>query len=134
MYVLLIQYTETRKRFFATVVQIYCTSNIICSCEVHQKMNLILCKCKAKLASPFMLVHGVCPDQRIWLPLFSICYFHHEKDSNAQCSKNQAHTLDSIIIGHSSTSNAILVYNPRNQRHYKLDSYKVNTYHLPSSV
>ncbi len=96
--------------------------------------NMIPGKYKTKLASPFMLVHGVCPDQRTWLPLFSICYFHNEKDSNAQRSKHQAHTLDSIVIGRSPTSNAILVYNPCNQWHYKPDSYKIDTYHLPSSV
>ena len=41
-------------------------------------MNMIPDKYKNKLASPFMLVHGVCQDQRTWLPLFLICYFHHE--------------------------------------------------------
>jgi hypothetical protein len=40
-------------------------------------MNMIPGKYKTKLASPFMLVHGVRPDQRTWLPLFSMCYFHH---------------------------------------------------------
>ncbi len=33
-------------------------------------MNVIPGKYKGKLASPFMLVHGVCPDQRAWLPIF----------------------------------------------------------------
>jgi hypothetical protein len=97
-------------------------------------MNMIPGWYKNKLASPFMLVHGVRPDQRTWLPIFSLCYFHHEKDSDASCSKNQAHTLDGIIIGRSPTSNAILVYNPQNQRYYKPDSYKIDTYRLPSSV
>jgi hypothetical protein len=80
-------------------------------------MNMIPGKYCGKLALPFMLVHGVCPDQRTWLPLFSFCYFHHEKDSNASHSKNQAHTFDGIVIGQSPTSNAILIYNPRNQRY-----------------
>jgi hypothetical protein len=35
-------------------------------------MNMILGKYKSKLASPFMLIHGVCPDKRAWLPLFSL--------------------------------------------------------------
>jgi hypothetical protein len=97
-------------------------------------MNMIPGQCNNKLASPFMLVHGVRPDPRTWLPIFSLCYFHHEKDSDASRSKNWAHTLDGIIIGRSPTSNAILVYNPRNQRYYKPDSYKIDTYHLPSLV
>ncbi len=75
-------------------------------------MNMIPGCYKHKLTSPFMLAHGVCPDQRNWLPMFSLCYFHQEKDSNAQHSKTQAHTMDVIIIGRSLTSNAILVYNP----------------------
>jgi hypothetical protein len=61
-------------------------------------MNVIPGKFKEKLASPFMLVHGVRPDQQAWLPIFSLCYFHHEKDSDASRLKNQAHTLDEIII------------------------------------
>ncbi len=62
-------------------------------------MNMIPSKYTGKLASPFILVHGVRPDPRTWLPLFSLCYFHHNKDNNAPRSKNQAHTLDGIVIG-----------------------------------
>jgi hypothetical protein len=97
-------------------------------------MNMIPGCYNNKPASPFMLVHGVRPDQRTWLPIFSLCYFHHEKDSDTSRSKIQAHTLDGIIIGQSPTSNAILVYNPRNQCYYKPDSYKIDTYCLPSLV
>jgi hypothetical protein len=97
-------------------------------------MNMIPGRYKNKLASPFMLAHGVRQDQRSWLPIFSLCYFHHEKDSNAQRSKTQAHTMDGIIVGRSPTSNAILVYNPRNQRYYEPDIYKIDSYRLPSSV
>jgi hypothetical protein len=97
-------------------------------------MNMIPGKYCGKSASPFMLVHGVRPNQRTWLPLFSLCYFHHEKDSDTTHSKNQAHTLEGIVIGGSPTSNAILVYNPRNQRYYEPDSYKLDPCRLPSSV
>ena len=38
-----------------------------------------------------MLAHGTCHDNRTWLPLFSICYFHHEKDSDASRLKSQAY-------------------------------------------
>jgi hypothetical protein len=91
-------------------------------------------KYRGKLASPFMLVHGECPDPRTWLPLFSLCYFHHKKDSNASRSKSQAHTMDGIVLGRSPTSNAMLVYNPRNQRYYEPDSYRIDPYHLPFLV
>jgi hypothetical protein len=97
-------------------------------------MNVIPGKYKGKLASPFMLIHGVCPDQRAWLPIFSLCYFHHKNDSSISRSKNQAHTIDGIIIGRDPTSTAILVYNPRNQKYYKPDSYHIDPYHLPSLV
>jgi hypothetical protein len=85
-------------------------------------MNMILGKYHGKLASPFMLIHGVHLDPRTWLPLFLVCYFHHEKDSDASRSKSQAHTMDGIVLGRSITSNAILVYNPRNQHYYEPDS------------
>jgi hypothetical protein len=81
-----------------------------------------------------MLAHGVRPDQRTWLLLFLICYFDHKKDSDAQHSTNQAHMLDGIVIGPSPMSNAILVYNPRNQCYYKPDSYKIDPYCVPSLV
>ena len=97
-------------------------------------MNMIPGKYKNKLASPFMLVHGERPDQRTWLPIFSLCYFHHEKDGDVKRSKHQAHTMDGIAIGRSPTSNALLVYNPRNKRYYEPDSYKLDPYRLPSSV
>ncbi len=54
--------------------------------------------------------------------------------SNAPRSKNQAHTLDGIVTGRSSTSNTLLIYNPQNQQYYEPDSYRLDSYHLPSSV
>jgi hypothetical protein len=81
-----------------------------------------------------MLVHGVHPDQQAWLPIFSLCYFHHKSNSNASRSKNQAYSLDGIIIGRDPTFTAILVYNPCNQKYYKPDSYRIDPYCLPSSV
>ena len=62
-------------------------------------MNLIPGKYGTKLASPFMLAHGTGLDPRTWLSLFSVCYFHHKKDSNASRSKSQAHTMDGIVLG-----------------------------------
>jgi hypothetical protein len=62
-------------------------------------MNMIPGKYQNKLASPFMLVHGIHPNPRTWLPLFSVCYFHHKKDSDASRSKSQAHTMDGIVLG-----------------------------------
>ncbi len=45
-------------------------------------MNTIPGKFKDRLALPFMLVHGVRHDVRTWTPLFSLCYFHHKKNSD----------------------------------------------------
>jgi hypothetical protein len=80
-------------------------------------MNVVPGNYKKKIASPFMFVHGVRPDQQAWLPVFSLCHFHHETDTNTSCLKNQAHTLDRIITERNPTSMAILVYNPQNQRY-----------------
>ncbi len=103
-------------------------------CRAASMMNVIPGKYNGKLTSPFTFLHGERPDQRAWLPIFSLCYFHHENNSDASCSKNQAHTLDSIIVGRDPTSTAILVYNPCNQKYYKPDSYHINPYRLPSLV
>ena len=79
-------------------------------------MNAIPGKIHGRVASPFLLVHGVDHDERTWIPLFSICYFYHEKDGNLNHSKHQAHSMDGIIISHSPTSHALLVYNPCNKQ------------------
>jgi hypothetical protein len=42
--------------------------------------------------------------------------------------------MDGIVIGRSPTSNALKVYNPRNRRYYKPDSYCIDPYHLPTLV
>jgi hypothetical protein len=42
--------------------------------------------------------------------------------------------MDGVIIGHSPTSNTLLVYNPRNKQYYEPDSYRINSYCLPCSV
>ncbi len=97
-------------------------------------MNMISGKYWDKLVSPFMLVHGVRPDPRTWLPIFLLCYFHHKKDSDALQSKNQPHTLDGRFIRRSSTSNAILLYNSQNQHYYKPDNYILDAYCLPLMV
>jgi hypothetical protein len=86
------------------------------------------------LVLPFLLVHGVGHDKRTWILHFSICYFHHKRDSNQQRSQHQAHTIEGIVIGCSPTSNALLVYSPRSRQYYELESYQVDPYHLPASI
>ena len=95
-----------------------------------QMMNHILVKYEDKLASPFMLVHGTQADCRSWLPLFLICYFHHDMDGSAKCSKNQAQTMDGIIVGRCPHSNATLVYNSRNKNFYQPDSYRIDQHQV----
>jgi hypothetical protein len=95
-------------------------------------MNAITGKYSGWLASLFLLVYGIRHDKCTWVPLFSLAYFHHEKDGNVQRSKHQAHTMDGIVIGRSPTSNALLAYNPHNKQYYKPDSYHLDPYRLPS--
>ena len=86
------------------------------------------------IASPFLLVHGVGHDEQTWIPLFSICYFHHGKDGDMKHSKHQAHLMNGVIIGRLPTSNALLVYNLRNKQYYEPDSYRIDSYPLPCSI
>ena len=87
-----------------------------------------------RLASPFLLVHGVGHDERTWIPIFSLAFFHHERDGDVSRSHHQAHTMDGIVVGRSPTSNALLVYNPRNKKYYEPDSYRIDPYRLPTSA
>jgi hypothetical protein len=97
-------------------------------------MNAIPISYQGQLASPFLLVHGVGHDERTWVPLFSLCFFHHERDGDVSRSHHQAHTMDGIVIGRSPTSNALLVYNPRNKKYYEPNDYRIDPYRLPGSA
>ena len=119
---------------YLTEKQMPCTFWFYAITHAARMMNTIPGKYSGWLASPFLLVHGIGHDKQTWLPLFSLAYFHHEKDNNVQCSKHQAHTMDRIVIGRSPLSNALLVYNPRNKQYYKPDSNHLDPYRLPSLV
>ncbi len=86
------------------------------------------------LALPFLLVHSVGHDQCTWVPLFSLCFFHHEKDGDDTRTKHMAHTMDGVIVGCSPTSNALMVYNPRNKQYYEPDTYRIHSYRLLCSM
>jgi hypothetical protein len=42
--------------------------------------------------------------------------------------------MDGIVVGHSPTSNTLLVYNPRTKQYYKPDNYRIDSYCLPTLV
>jgi hypothetical protein len=62
-------------------------------------MNAIPRKFRDCLALPFLLVHGIGHDERTWIPLISLCFFHQEKDDNVTWSKHMAHMMDGVIVG-----------------------------------
>jgi hypothetical protein len=96
--------------------------------------NAILGKFKDCLTSPFLLVHGFAM-MSAHRYLYSLCaIFHHEKDGDQFCLKHQVHTTDGVIIGRSSTSNALLLYNLQNRQHYKPNSYCIGSFQLPGLV
>jgi hypothetical protein len=100
-------------------------------------MNAIQGNFAGKLASLFLLVHGVGHNKCTWFLLFSLCYFTHDKDGSTQGAHNQSHTMDGIAIGCSPTLNALVVYNPRTKTYYDPDSYRFDPcypYQLPSLV
>jgi hypothetical protein len=97
-------------------------------------MNAIPGHHSGHLVSPFLLVHGVGHDEQTWTPIFSLAYFHHDRDGDESRSHHQAHTMDGIVVGRSPTSNALLMYNPRNKKYYEPDSYRLDPYHLPGSA
>ena len=97
-------------------------------------MNAIPGKFGRKLASLFLLIHGMGHDERTWFPLFLVCYFHHKRDGDITRSHFQTNTMDGIAIGCSPTSNAVLVYNLRTKHYYEPDSYQLDPFCLPSLV
>jgi hypothetical protein len=50
------------------------------------------------------------------------------------CAPSMVHTMDGVIVGWSSTSNALMVYNPCKHQYYKPDRYWIDSYQLPGSV
>ena len=97
-------------------------------------MNCIPGKVRDELTTPFELIHHSPPDSRLWFPLFSVGYFHHNRDGSVARSGFQAQTLEGIAIGRSDTSNAMIFYNPRTRQYYELDTYKLDPLRLPSTV
>ncbi len=93
---------------YITEKQMPCTFWFYAITHAARMMNAIPGKHSGKLTSPFLLVHGVRHNKRTWVPIFSLAFFHHEKDGNVQRSKHQTHTMGSIVIGHSPTSKALL--------------------------
>jgi hypothetical protein len=121
-------------RAYLTEKQMPCNFLFYAITHAARMMNTIPGKFKDRLALPFMLVHKIGHNVRTWTPLFSLCYFHHKKDGNDTRTKHMAHTMDGVIVGWSPTSNALMVYNPRNHQYYKPDSYRIDSYWLPRLV
>ncbi len=119
---------------YLTEKQMPCTYWFYAITHAARMMNAIPGKHSGYLASPFLLVHGVGHNECTWIPLFSLCCFHHVQDGDQKHSKHQAHTMDGIVIGCSPTLNALLVYNPWNKHYYEPDSYRLDFYRLPTSV
>ena len=65
--------------------------------HLAQMMNAIPGTYLGHLTSPFLLVHSVGHNELTWIPLFSLYYFHHKKDSDQQRSHHQAHTMEGIL-------------------------------------
>ncbi len=104
------------------------------TCHTARMMNMIPGKLNGDLDSLFLLVQGVPADCCACVPLFSVYYFHHNKDSNIKRSKNQANASDRNVVGRSSTSNTLLVYNPWNKKFHKPDTYHVDRACTPSAT
>jgi hypothetical protein len=102
--------------------------------HMAQMMNTIPGTYSGHHTSPFLLVHSVGHNECTWIPLFSHCYFHHERDSSQQRSKHQAHTMDGIVIDCSPTLNALMVYNLCTQQYFEPNSYCIDPYCLPTLV
>ena len=97
-------------------------------------MNCIPGKVHDELTTPFELVHHVPPDSRTWFPLFCVGFFNHTRDGSTARSSFQAQTLEGIAVGRSTTSNAMIFYNPATCQYYEPDSYKFDHIRLPSTV
>ncbi len=121
-------------RAYLTDKQMPCSYWFFAITHAAWMMNAIPGKFRDHLALPFLLVHGVGHDERTWIPLFSLCYFYHEKDGNDTWSKHMAHMMDGVILGRSSTSNALMVFNPWNNQCYEPDSYMIDLHHIPCLV
>ena len=93
--------------------------------------NQILAKVNRKFTTPFELVHHVAPDTRIWLPLFSIAYFYKDSDSDKNRTTFQYKSMIGIVIGRSTKTNALSVYNPITKQYYDPDTYKFDPSRLP---
>ena len=121
-------------RAYLTKKQMPCAFWFYAVTHAARMVNAIPISYQGQLASPFLLVHGVGHNERTWVPLFSLCFFHRERNGGVSCSHHQAHTMDRIVIGRSPSSNALLVYNPRNKKYYEPNDNLIDPYRLPGSA
>ena len=119
---------------YLTEKQMPCTYWFFAVTHATRMMNAIPFKVHGCLASPFLLVHGVRHNERTWVPFFSLCFFHHDKDGPVKRPKHQANMLDGLVVGRSPTSNEPLVYNRRSKKYYEPDSYRFDSYCPPCSM
>ena len=106
---------------------------VLCGFTLSRMMSAIPGTYSGHLASPSLLVHGVGHNRWTWIHVFSLCYFHHKKDSDRQRSHHQAHTMDGCdwSIFHLKCT---LNIQPAYKQFYKSDSYRIDPYPLPASV
>ena len=112
-------------RAYLTEKQMPCSFWFFSIVHFARMMSASPGKLHGKLASPFLLVHGVGHNECTWFPLFLVYYFHHDRDGAVARSHTQAHTMDGIAVGRSPTSNALMDYNPRTKQYYESDSYRL---------
>ena len=84
--------------------------------------NQILAKVDGKLTTPFELVHRVVPNTRTWFSLFSVAYFYKDSDKDKDCITFQSKAMIGIVVGRSTRTNALSVYNPITKQYYKPDT------------
>jgi hypothetical protein len=106
-------------RAYLTEKQMPCSFWFFSIVHFARMMSASPGKLHGKLASPFLLVHGVGHNECTWFPLFLVYYFHHDRDEAVARSHTQAHTMDGIAVGRSPTSNALMDYNPRTKQYYE---------------
>ena len=95
--------------------------------HANQVMNYIPCKVNGELTTPFELVHGVKPDYRVLLRLFSTTYYRIESEGGREHDGiAEALSKQGIVIGRDRKSDGILIYCPHMKQYYTTNSYKID--------
>ena len=87
--------------------------------------NYFPCVHEGSTTTPFELFYGSKPDYRLLVRLFSVGFFHHDRDADRQRTMAEAQTMSGLFVGYSDRVDGAMFYCPHTKQVYETADYKL---------